>query len=45
MDMKIHMLICFFISILMDIGKEWDSYKMEVVIKKGGEIIIKKVNL
>jgi len=36
MDMKRHMLIFFFISMLVD--------KMEVVIKKGWEIIIIKVN-
>jgi hypothetical protein len=36
MDMKKHMLILFFISMLVDRKKEWGSYKMEVVIKKGG---------
>jgi hypothetical protein len=35
MDMKRHMLIYFFISMLMDREKEWGSYKMEVVIRKG----------
>jgi hypothetical protein len=35
MDMKRHMLICFFISMLVDGKKEWGSYKMEVVIRKG----------
>ncbi len=35
MDMKRHMLICFFISILMDREKK-SRYKMEVVIKKDG---------
>jgi hypothetical protein len=37
MDMKRHMLIFFFISMLVDREKEWDSYKKEVVIKKGGK--------
>jgi hypothetical protein len=36
MDMKWHMLIYFFISMLVDREKEWGSYKMEVVIRKGG---------
>jgi hypothetical protein len=35
MDMKRHMLIYFFISMLVDRGKEWGSYKMEVFITKG----------
>jgi hypothetical protein len=35
MDMKRHMLIYFFISMLMDKEKERDSYKMEVFITKG----------
>jgi len=35
MDMKRQMLSCFFISMLVDREKEWGSYKMEVVIKKG----------
>jgi len=35
MDMKIHMLIYFFISMSVHREKEWDSYKMEVVIRKG----------
>jgi hypothetical protein len=34
MEMRIHMLIYFFISMLVDKEKEWDSYKMNVVIKK-----------
>jgi len=40
MDMKKHMLICFFISMLVGWGKEWEeenewgSYKMEIIIKK-----------
>jgi len=29
---------------LVDMEKEWGSYKMEVIIKKRWEIIIKKVN-
>jgi hypothetical protein len=36
MDMKRHMLIFESISMLMDKKKEWNSYKMEVVIRKGG---------
>jgi hypothetical protein len=33
MDMKRHMLILiFFISMLMDKEKEWNNYKMEVII-------------
>jgi hypothetical protein len=35
MDMKRHMLIYFLISMFVDRKKEWHSYKMEVVIKKG----------
>jgi len=35
MDMKRHMLICFFIFMLVDKEKEWDIYKMKVVVKKG----------
>jgi len=35
MDMKRCMLIYFFISMLMNKEKEWSSYKMEVIIKKG----------
>jgi hypothetical protein len=34
MDIKRHMLNFFFISILVDRGKEWDNYKMKVVIRK-----------
>jgi len=33
MDMKKHLLIYFFISMLVDMEKEWDNYKMEIVIK------------
>jgi hypothetical protein len=36
MEMKKHMLICFFMSMLVGKGKKWNSYKTEVVIKKGG---------
>jgi hypothetical protein len=35
MHMKRHMLIYFFIFMLIDREKEWGSYKMEVIIKKG----------
>ncbi len=41
--MKRHMLIYFFISMLVDRGKEWDSYKMEVVIRKGGRLLLIKL--
>jgi len=34
MDMKRHMVICFFISMSLDRKKEWDSNKMEIIIKK-----------
>jgi hypothetical protein len=34
--MNRHMLNFFLISMLMDRGKEWGSYKIEVFIKKGG---------
>jgi hypothetical protein len=37
MNIKRHMLIWFFIFMLVDREKEWGSYKMEVVIKKGGK--------
>jgi hypothetical protein len=37
MDVKRHMLVSFFISMLVDREKEWDGYNMEVVIKKGGK--------
>jgi hypothetical protein len=36
MDMKRHILIYFFISMLVDREKEWSSYKKELVIWKGG---------
>jgi hypothetical protein len=35
MEMKKHMLIYFFIFMLVDREEEWDNYKMKVVIKKG----------
>jgi len=35
MDMKRHMLIGLFITMLMDGEKEWGSYKMELIIRKG----------
>jgi hypothetical protein len=44
MDMKRHMLICFLKSMLVNKKKEWDSCKMEVVIKKRWEIVIMKIN-
>jgi hypothetical protein len=44
MDMKKYILIYFFISMLVDREKEWNNYKTKVVIKKGGGIVIKKVN-
>jgi hypothetical protein len=34
--MKRHMLIFFFISMLVDREKEWGNYKMDVVIKESG---------
>jgi hypothetical protein len=42
--MKKHMLICFFMSMLVGWGKEWEenewgSYRMEIIIKKGNEIV------
>jgi hypothetical protein len=43
MDMKIHILILFFVSMLVDMGKEWDSYKMEVAIRKGGRLLLMKL--
>jgi hypothetical protein len=43
MNMKRHVLICFFIYRLANREKEWDSYKMEVVIKRW-EIVINKIN-
>jgi len=41
MDMKRSMLICFFISMLVDKEKEWDGYKMEVIIIKVGDNYLK----
>jgi hypothetical protein len=39
MDMKRYLLIYFLHSSFMSVyrGKKWDSYKMEVIIKKGGK--------
>ncbi len=34
MDMKRHMLICFFISMLVDRKNHWSSYKLEIVVMK-----------
>jgi hypothetical protein len=42
MDMKRHMLICFFISMLVNKAKKWGSYKMEVVIRKSRRYLLKK---
>jgi hypothetical protein len=39
MNMNRHMLIWFFISMLVDRRKEWNSYKMEEVIRKGESLI------
>jgi hypothetical protein len=47
MDMKGLMLIFIYFCIFMlvvDKGKEWDNYKMEVVIRKRWEIVIRKIN-
>jgi hypothetical protein len=41
MDMKRSMLICFFISMLVNKEKEWSSYKMEVIIRKVGDNYLK----
>jgi hypothetical protein len=43
MDMKRRMLIYFFKSMLVDRKKEWDSYKMEVIIKKGEKWLLWKL--
>jgi hypothetical protein len=43
MNMKRHMLIYFFIFMLVDREKEWGSYKIEVVIKKNGKKILRKL--
>jgi hypothetical protein len=39
-DMKRHMLIFIFIFMLVDRKKERGSYKMEVVIRKGGRVLL-----
>jgi len=44
MDMKRHILILFFISMLVDMRKEWGNYKMEVVSRKGGRLLLRKIN-
>jgi hypothetical protein len=45
MDMIRHMLIFFFMSMLVKKEKEQDSYKMEVAVRKERwKIVIKKVN-
>jgi hypothetical protein len=43
MDMKRHMVICFFISMLVDREKEWLVIKQKVVIKKGGKQSLRKL--
>jgi hypothetical protein len=40
MDMKDIGVNLFFISMLVDREKKWDSYKMEVVIRKGGRWLL-----
>jgi hypothetical protein len=37
MDIKNHMLIFFFISMLVYRGKKWGTFKMDVVIRKVGD--------
>jgi hypothetical protein len=44
MDMEMHMLIYFFISMLVDRGKKWDSYKNGNIYWERWEIVIKKVH-
>jgi hypothetical protein len=39
MDMKRHVLIFFFISMLVESEKEWVRNKMEVIITKGGKYL------
>jgi hypothetical protein len=41
MDMKRHMLIFFFRCMLVDREKQWNSYKIKVVIKKGERKLLK----
>jgi len=36
-------IIYFFISILLDMEKEWDNYKMEIVISKDRRSLLKKL--
>jgi hypothetical protein len=43
MGMKKHMLICFFISFLVDKEKEWGSHKMGIIIKKGEGWLLRKL--
>jgi hypothetical protein len=40
MDMKRHMLIFKKIFMLVDRKNEWDSYKIEVLIRKGGKVLL-----
>jgi len=42
MDMRRNMFFII-ISMLVDEEKEWDSYKMKVVIKKDGMYLLKKL--
>jgi hypothetical protein len=44
MDMKKHMLIYFFISMLVNTEKDWDSYQNEGSYYESWEIVIKKGN-
>jgi hypothetical protein len=37
MDMKRHVLICSFISMLVDRKNEWNSYKMGLLLEKVGD--------
>jgi len=43
MDMKRHMLIFILKSMLVDRKKEWSSYKIEVVIRKGERYLLWKL--
>jgi hypothetical protein len=43
MAMKRHMLIWFFISMLVDREKKWGNYKMEVVFGKGGIYLLRNL--
>jgi hypothetical protein len=43
MDMKKHMLICFFVSMLVDRENKWHSCKMNVGIRKSGRQLLRKL--